>query len=238
MKNPVCFALDFPDVMQAEVFVHKNSIDKLVGAVKVGSELFMSSSGSGLNPVKLFSSAYKLPVVLDLKLHDIPATVERAVKIGGDMGAKFMTLHIQQRETLERALRAAEPFGVTLLGVTVLTSMEERDGRELGFSQSWPHDRAWELSKFAYNAGLRGFVCSPEEVKFLKRDCPEAFFLVPGIRWDHSSSDDQKRTGTPRQAVKDGADLIVIGRPIRDASDPAAVVQGVLAEVAGVKGQV
>jgi orotidine-5'-phosphate decarboxylase len=229
MKNPVCFALDFPRIGQAATFMLHHDLYDNVGAVKVGLELFMAS---GRDAVKHFIDM-RIPVVLDLKLHDIPVTVEGAVKQGGEMGAKFMTLHIQQRETLERAMKAAEPFGIRLLGVTVLTSMNWVDGRDLEFKQPWPHDRTWKLGKFAYQCGLRGFVCSPEEVKFLKRDCPEAFFLVPGIRPTGSAADDQKRVGTPAQAIKDGADLLVIGRPIKNATDPRQAVRDILFEVQG-----
>ena len=229
--NPVCFALDFPSLDEADRFVDEHGIARSVGAVKVGLELFMSSVGFALNPVKLFSRAHGLPVVLDLKLHDIPETVERAVKRGCDMGARFMTLHVQQRDALVRALRAAEPYGVTLLGVTVLTSMDARDGHDLGFTQPWPFDRANGLASFAYDVGLRGFVCSPEEVKWLKRDHGDAFFLVPGIRPAGAATGDQKRVGTPAQALADGADLLVIGRPIRDAADPKQAIADILASV-------
>lgn len=202
-----------------------------VGAFKVGLELFLRAQSLPLT---------KKPIVLDLKLHDIPETVAGAVKAGGDLGVKYMTMHVQQRETLEKAVKAAEPFGIKLLGVTVLTSMTDEDlGDLLQASQCdptyfEPSERALMLTRFAYLAGLRGFVCSPQEVAALKKAAPDAFFLVPGVRPAGAALGDQKRVGTPGQAVKDGANLLVVGRPIRDAEDPVAAAKTILAEVASV----
>lgn len=229
---PICFALDVPNMLRAEQYV--DMLEEHVGAFKVGLELFM---------VCRRLPETKRPIVLDLKLHDIPETVARAVKNGGDMGVKFMTLHVQQRETLERAVRAAEPFGITLLGVTVLTSMVRQDLSDLRMVGTWggsslgptsdPSERAVKLAEFGYECGLRGFVCSPQEVASLKAVAPDAFFLVPGIRPAGADLGDQKRVGTPAQAMKDGANLLVIGRPIRDANDPVAAAKAIAAEVTG-----
>lgn len=231
--NPICFAADFPTLGDAANFVREHRLYNDIGAIKVGLELFIAS---GPKAIEVFDS-YGLDIVLDLKLHDIPETVARAVKIGGDLGVKYMTMHIQQRETLEKAVKAAEPFGITLLGVTVLTSMTEDDLISLYQPSQCdptyfdPSDRAAYLTRFAYNAGLRGFVCSPQEVKNLKAVASDAFFLVPGIRPAGSASGDQKRVGTPKQAVQDGANLLVVGRPIRDAENPASAAQAILSEV-------
>lgn len=221
MDNPICFALDVRKYDEAQNFV--DQLEDHVGAFKVGLELFIATGGLPLT---------KKPIVLDLKLHDIPETVARAVKSGGDRGAKFMTLHIQQRKTLEEAVKAAEPYGMTLLGVTVLTSMTEDDLKDLGLGGVRPGTRASLLAEFGYSCGLRGFVCSPQEVGELRRVTPKnAFFLVPGVRPAGADVGDQKRVGTPAQAVKDGASLIVVGRPIRDASDPVAAAKSILAEI-------
>jgi orotidine-5'-phosphate decarboxylase len=227
MSNPICFALDVPKLSTAQGFV--DQLEEHVGAFKVGLEMFIAS---GAMPVT------KVPVVLDLKLHDIPETVARAVKAGGDLGVKYMTLHIQQRKTLEDAVKAAEPFGITLLGVTVLTSMTSDDLKDLDFHI--PEDttpmgvvscRVNTLADFGHDCGLRGFVCSPKEVNALHTKHPDAFYLVPGVRPLGSEVGDQRRTGTPGGAVIDGASLIVIGRPIRDAHDPVAAAQAILHEV-------
>ncbi len=232
-KNPVCFALDFPSLAVATNFVKKDDLYTHLGAVKVGLELFISSGPRALEEFGLNGG---MDVVLDLKLHDIPETVGRAVTAGGNLGAKYMTLHVQQRAALEAAVRAAEPFGITLLGVTVLTSMASDDMSDLGLKTDLGDGvssvlfRAMTLVKFAHECGLRGFVCSPVEVKALRELAPDSFFLVPGVRPAGSDAGDQKRLGTPGQAVKDGASMIVVGRPIRDAKDPVQAAKDVLAE--------
>lgn len=157
MENPICFALDGMDMGAAQIYVDR--LEGHVGAFKVGLELFVR--GRALPRTAR-------PVVLDLKLHDIPETVSGAVKAGGDLGAKFMTLHVQQRAALEAAVRAAEPYGITLLGVTVLTSMGEGDMLDLGMMGSRPAARAQLLVEHGYGCGLRGFVCSPQEVHGLR----------------------------------------------------------------------
>lgn len=230
MTNPICFALDVPTFDKALSLV--SQLEAHVGAFKIGLELFTASGGIPTT---------SKPVILDLKLHDIPETVARAVTAAGNRGVKFLTLHIQQRATIEAALKAAEPFGMTLLGVTVLTSMEEQDLKDLrmvgsytgpSFSPEYePAERALALITTAYNWGLRGFVCSPQEVEDLKESFPDAFFLVPGVRPLGSASGDQRRTGTPGGAIIDGADLIVIGRPIRDAANPAEAASSILKEI-------
>lgn len=236
-KSPVCFALDFPTLGQAKVFVQDNNIFKHVGAVKVGLELFISS---GPRAVEAFREDMGIDVVLDLKLHDIPETVARSVKAGGELGVKYMTLHVQQRAALEAAVKAAEPFGMQLLGVTVLTSMEEEDLSNLGIefaahprSPNSLSDVVLSRAKFAASCGISGFVCSPKEVASIKEAVPEGFFLVPGVRPAGAHIGDQKRVGTPLQAVRDGASLVVIGRPIRDAEYPEEAALDVLRELRG-----
>jgi len=215
----IAFAMDVSTIAEASKF--ETVLSGHVGALKVGLELFISCPG--------FKTP--IPTILDLKLHDIPETVARAVKAGGDRGAKFMTLHIQQRKTLEMAVKAAEEFKMTLLGVTVLTSMNDDDCRDLGYVPLQPSTRALSMAQFGHDCGLRGFVCSPQEVGRLKQAFPKAFFLVPGVRPAGSDTGDQKRVGTPAQAVKDGADLIVVGRPVRDAKDPIAAAKAIAAEI-------
>lgn len=228
MTSPICFAADFQTLGTAANFIREHRLYDLIGAVKVGLELFISS---GPRAVEVFQNDLAIPVVLDLKLHDIPETVARAVKAGGDLGVKYMTLHIQQQEALESAVKAAEPYGIKLLGVTVLTSMADTHLGDLGLMEPTVQRRVAHLAKYGYDAGLRGFVCSPHEVGHLRTQYADAFFLVPGVRPVGSSTDDQNRVGTPSKAVKDGANLIVIGRPIRDAKDPAEAARAILAEI-------
>jgi orotidine-5'-phosphate decarboxylase len=239
MTSPIAFALDFPTLGQAVNFV--NGVDEdgrgtseplypHLGAVKVGLELFISA---GPRAVKVWDE-FGLPVILDLKLHDIPETVERAVKAGGELGVKYMTVHIQQRKALIAAVKAAEPFGITLLGVTMLTSMTERDCQDLRYDSATVERRVLSMVGLGVACGLRGFVCSPQEVAEvakIRMMHPNTFLLVPGVRPAGSEAGDQKRVGTPRQAVQDGASMIVVGRPIRDAPEPYEATKGILAEL-------
>lgn len=237
MSNPIAFALDFPTLGRAANFIqgvndfgqktHESLLYSQLGAVKIGLELYISS---GPRSIEVFQD-FGLPVILDLKLHDIPATVERAVKAGGDLGVKYMTLHIQQRAALEAAVKAAEPFGITLLGVTVLTSMTVDDFKDLNYGDSDMEYRVIRAARFGADCGLKGFVCSPQEVASLHSRLPEAFFLVPGVRSAEAEKGDQKRTGTPRQAIQDGASMIVVGRQIRDAKDPRQAALDILEEI-------
>jgi len=220
MKNPICFALDGMRADEADCYV--DLLEDYVGAFKVGLELFIRA--------KRLPRSSK-PIILDLKLHDIPETISRAVAAGCDLGAKFMTIHIQQRRALEQAALVAAPYGCTLLGVTVLTSMDESDFRDLNFADSEPLFRVIRLARFASECGLKGFVCSPQEVGELHQRLPDSFFLVPGIRPIGSDIADQKRVGTPGQAVRDGASLIVVGRHIRDSKNPVSAAKAILEEV-------
>lgn len=370
----VVFALDVPNASEA-VFL----IDKLrdhVGYFKVGLELFISCWGNRFREGDgkfLLSTIPKGKLILDLKLHDIPETVERAIMVASMLQPAFITIHVQQRETLERAVKAAEKNGVRLLGVTVLTSMNELDLLDLRMADATTrkpsfasvNQRVYELAYFALGFGVDGFVCSPEEVKHLREllNRKNVVLMVPGIRpspryevrdgerkigefndfnitevrsehvmtvedvqrgfdvmrnedvakasttvdqvshallsgrrpfepemqqipvrtetgkqlrkvfqastvmpdADYTSleervreeiayatseegedaiargigipkeylrpKDDQKRVGTPAQAIRDGADLLVIGRPIRDAQDPVEAAKAIAVEI-------
>lgn len=220
MKNPICFALDGMGLDEAQRTI--DELDGTIGAVKVGLELFVRA---GRLPTT------NLPIILDLKLHDIPETVAGAVKAGGDLGAEFMTMHIQQRKTIEAALRAAEPFGTTLLGVTVLTSMSHEDCNDLGFTRC-PSVRVIDLADFAYGCGMTGFVCSPFEVRALRGMFDDdAFLLVPDVRSKGKDIDDQRRVGTPKDAIDGGASMIVVGRQIRSASDRRGAALDIVREI-------
>jgi len=237
ITNPICFALDLPTEDAAHQYIHL--LEEHVGAFKVGLELFIAC---GQLPR---TERTERPIVLDLKLHDIPRTVARAIAAAGDLGVKFVTMHIQQRATMEAAVRAAEPFGIRLLGVTVLTSMQGEDLEDLSMGPSTSVlARVGLLSGFAAALGLNDFVCSPREVAMLRRGAPDRFLLVPGIRLSDpellrlasagagvAMPDDQQRIGTPKQAMADGASMIVVGSPIRDADDPVAAAKYILASI-------
>ncbi len=194
-------------------------------ALKVGLELFVSE---GPTAVRTIAGETKLPIFLDLKLHDIPETVDRAVARACAYGAALLTVHASGGPAmLERAVTRAqkEATGLTIVAVTVLTSLDAADLEAIGVPQT-PAAHAALLAQMATRAGISAFVCSPREVGPL-RDAlgPSVLLITPGVRpaWAETrgnSGDDQKRTDTPEDAIARGADAIVVGRPIRDASDP------------------
>lgn len=221
MNDKIAFALDVSSRKEALYFA--DVLGSHISTVKVGLELFATDQS-------IISTLQKnFRVILDLKLHDIPETVARTVKVLGDQGIQYLTIHIQQARTLELASRAAQEFGMLLIGVSVLTSIDEWDCEDLGLLGP-PAQRANELVKFAHEHGVRGFVCSPQEVKELRNNFPNSYFLVPGVRM-HTAKDEHKRTGTPGQAIKDGASVIVVGRPIKDAANPIVAIKEIIADI-------
>jgi orotidine-5'-phosphate decarboxylase len=226
--SKIIFALDVGTSGEATVLADR--LTPYVGAFKVGLELFMAVGPQIIRYMTDVTDMYA-PVMLDLKLHDIPETVERAVLRAGDLGVTFLTLHVQQKETLRRAVKAAEKGRVQLLGVTVLTSMNERDLDDLRYSTTDPTLRADYLARMAWEEGITGFVCSPKDLPLVRAGVPKAVLVVPGIRPLGAEKGDQKRTGTPAEAIKEGADYLVIGRPIRDAKDPVAAAQAINEEI-------
>jgi orotidine-5'-phosphate decarboxylase len=197
--------------------------------LKVGLELYTAVGPSVLS----LGREHGLDVFLDLKLHDIPETVERAVAAAGDHGVRYLTIHASGgpqmlRRAVERASKARTPL--TLLAVTVLTSLDDEALHVIGVPRT-ASEHVAALAKMAANEGVRGFVCSPLEVKALRAAMPEATIVVPGVRPAGASAEDQKRTATPASTVADGADLIVVGRPIRDAKDRVAAARAIAADV-------
>jgi len=207
-----------------------------VGMYKVGLELFVAHGRGAVDAVRPFG----LPVFLDLKLHDIPQTVEAAARAAGALGAEYVTVHASGGAAMVTAARTglstgARKAGVAapkLLAVTVLTSLGADDLASLGFSGS-PAQAALRLARLAMRAGADGIVCSPEEVSDIRRELgPEPLLVVPGIRPEGVSVGDQRRTGTPHGAIAAGASHIVVGRPLRDAPDPAAAADAIAAAIA------
>ncbi|WP_394839583.1 orotidine-5'-phosphate decarboxylase [Pendulispora rubella] len=212
------FAADFADVDEARRA--SLALQPHLGLVKIGLELFVGAGPQAL----AWAREAGLPVFLDLKLHDIPATVERAVDRAVALGARMLTVHAGGgKEMLARAVRCAEAAGdtCTIVAVTVLTSLDDADLTELGVDAK-PDAHARRLARLAFDQGVRAFVCSPEEVATLRVELgPTATLITPGVR-AAKGSDDQKRVATARDAVARGADYVVVGRPIRDAVDPVA----------------
>jgi orotidine-5'-phosphate decarboxylase len=228
--SPVAFALDFSDVEKARAAAV--AVRDAIGMLKVGLELFVST---GPRAVKLGEET-GLPVFLDLKLHDIPETVERAVAGVARLGARFVTVHATGgKEMLRRAVRRAkdEGAGLEVVAVTVLTSFDAADLGHIGaLAGATPESQALRLARLAYDEGVRAFVSSPRELRMLRKELgPDVVLITPGIRpAGLGAGDDQKRVATVTEAIRDGADWVVVGRPIRDAKDPRVAAQAMTDE--------
>jgi orotidine-5'-phosphate decarboxylase len=228
-ERRVIFALDFPSLAEAREGAEK--VRGAVGVLKVGLELFVKEGPAALTIARDAGSA----LFADLKLHDIPETVERAVASLSPAGASFVTVHAAGgAKMLERAVERAarETNGaLMILAVTVLTSLDDDDMRAQGVDGT-AQDHALRLARVAWSAGVRGFVCSPAEVARLRSGLgPEAILVTPGVRPAGTRADDQKRIATPEEAIASGADYVVIGRPVRDAADPAAAARAIAREI-------
>ena len=216
-KDYIIFPLDVPTLEAAKPFVRR--LSSHVGMFKVGLELFIRSGPEVIRYIKSQTSA---GIFLDLKLHDIPATVERAMRSVAGLGVDLATVHCGESSGMLKAAVAGAGGRVRVLGVTVLTSVSEDDLQAAGFSFDVP-ELVIRRAAMARAAGLGGIVCSGREVKDIKEKCGADFLCVtPGIRpsWEAVGGDDQQRVSTPGRAVGDGADYLVIGRPIRDAEKP------------------
>ena len=234
-KDHIIFALDVPSSDAARQLVRQ--LADSVGMFKVGLELFVRYGTEILRHIHDSGSA---GVFLDLKLHDIPATVSRAMAGIADLGAAFATVHCGENRAMLEAAVAGGGGKVGVLGVTVLTSVSAPDLESAGFAEAYCGDISRLVLKRAAeakDAGCTGVICSGQEVGMIKANLGNDFVAVtPGIRpsWETKGTDDQKRVTTPAEAVRQGADYLVIGRPIRDAEDPKAAAQRIAEEIASV----
>lgn len=208
-----------------------HAVRDAVGMFKVGLELFIQSG----HEATAIGAATGRPVFLDLKLHDIPETVERAVARASALGARFLTVHASGGPAmLERAVAKAKATETSLeiVAVTVLTSLDDRDLTAIGLSGD-VGSNVESLARMAWARGVRSFVCSPHEAARLRKALgSEATLITPGVRAAGSGSpDDQKRTLSAHDAISQGADWVVVGRPIRDAADPLAAAKNLQHEV-------
>ena len=221
LRDHLALALDVASADEALRLVEQTADS--VGVYKVGMQLFYAEGPSLVRRIK----AQGRQVFLDLKLHDIPNTVASAVRSVAPLGVDFLTLHAGGGPEMLRA--AASVAGdMRLLAVTVLTSMADGELAAVGVSKS-PADQVLDLAYLAQQAGVTGLVCSPLEACLLRqRLTDDAFLVCPGIRPEGSALGDQKRVATPKQALSDGANLLVIGRPIRGASDPGRAARQIL----------
>lgn len=222
-RTPVIVALDFANEHDTLQFVRQLSPD--LCQLKIGKELFTATGRQLVE--KLVHQGFKL--FLDLKYHDIPNTVAQACKVAADMGVWLVDMHASGgRRMMEAAANAVanQSHRPYLIGVTVLTSMEQADLAELGYTQS-PEQLVSQWAALAQQSGLDGVVCSAHEAALLRQQRGDDFLLVtPGIRLDVAgNSDDQRRIMTPQQALSAGASYLVMGRPIVQAANPAAVLR-------------
>jgi orotidine-5'-phosphate decarboxylase len=230
MRNPIIAALDVPTAEQALKLAEE--IAPAVGAFKIGSELF---TAAGPDIVKKIRERGAM-VFLDLKFHDIPNTVAKAVAAAVQLDVQMLTVHASGGTEMlkaaeESAQETAWKLGRTpplILGVTVLTSLDAGALREIGLDVNVEY-QVRRLATVATKAGLRGLVCSPLEISALRKILPASAQLVtPGIRSGAEKADDQKRTLTPREAILAGANWLVIGRPIYAAENPRAAAEKIL----------
>ena len=232
MENKIIVALDFNNSSQAVEFV--DTLDPKLCRLKIGKELF---TAAGPNLVKTMIKK-EFDVFLDLKFHDIPNTVANAVRVAADLGVWMLNVHISGGSTMMESARDAilshggcKPI---LIGVTVLTSISSAELSEIGIKNDLK-DQVVQLAKLAYQSGLDGVVCSAEEAKLLRNSMPADFILVtPGIRREQDAAGDQKRVITPSQAIRNGSDYLVVGRPITQAASPSAALSAFNSEIASV----
>ena len=229
MTSKIIVALDYEK--EAEALALVDQIDPSLCRLKVGKEMFTTL---GINFVKQLHQR-NFDVFLDLKYHDIPNTVARAVRSAADLGVWMVDLHASGGlRMMEEAKRILEPYGKDaplLIAVTVLTSMEDLDLLQIGINAS-PMEQVLRLAHLTQRAGLDGVVCSPQEVEILRNACGEEFKLVtPGIRPIGADFGDQRRVMTPTAAIRAGSDYLVIGRPIAKADNPAEVLRSINASI-------
>lgn len=220
MSNPIYLALDLPHLREAKEMASK--VKAHIGGVKLGLEFFCAHGAHGVHMV----SSLGLPVFLDLKLYDIPNTVARAMQAIHVLEPAIVTVHASGGRAMMEDAKAAAGGHTKVVGVTMLTSMDDRDLARTGVEGS-AHEQVMRLTDLAREAGLDGIVCSGKEVKAVHERWKEGFLVVPGLRPAGGEAGDQKRVVTPRKARDDGASVLVIGRPITRAEDPLAAARAI-----------
>jgi orotidine-5'-phosphate decarboxylase len=225
--NPIFVAIDTPELDHAKAIA--DAVRGYAGGVKLGLEFFSAQGPEGVRQI----AALGLPIFLDLKLHDIPNTVAKAVHALAPLEPAILTVHATGgHEMLWEAKRAA-PAGTKIVAVTLLTSLDSGDLSDLGIGRS-PADQVARLAWMARDAGVDGIVCSGAEVAQARAAWNDGFFVVPGIRPAGAAIGDQKRVVTPAHALEDGASVLVIGRPITGAADPRQAIMDIAATLAHV----
>ena len=226
-RDRLIVALDFPT--QAKALALVSVLSDSVSIYKIGLQLYTAAGPAIVQAV----AATGAKIFLDLKLHDIPNTVAKAVAAAGELGVQMLTVHLSGGGAMLKAAVEASPPHLSLLGVTVLTSATQETLDEIGVT-SVLADQVLRLAELGKKSGVDGLITSPREVGLLReRLGAEITLVTPGVRPSWAAADDQKRFTTPREALQAGADYLVIGRPITAAPDPRSAVERVLEEMAG-----
>lgn len=218
--KPIFVAIDTADLPAALKIA--NAVRGVAGGVKLGLEFFSAHGPDGVRTIAQLG----LPIFLDLKLHDIPNTVQRAVEALAPLQPAILTVHASGGREMLRAAKRLAPEGTKIVAVTLLTSLDAADLADVGIERS-PADHVAHLTCLVRDSGVDGIVCSGAEVAAARNAWPEGFFVVPGIRPAGAQIGDQKRVVTPAQALSDGASVLVIGRPITEATEPAVAIMDI-----------
>ena len=220
MTNPIYVAIDTPRLDDALALAAK--VKGHVGGLKLGLEFFCANGHHGVHEVAKLG----LPLFLDLKMHDIPNTVAKAMQAIQVLQPAIVTIHAAGGRAMMEDAKAAAGEHTKVVAVTLLTSLDAQDIADIGVAGD-PAEQVARLADLAREAGLDGIVCSGQEVKAAHKAWKDGFFVVPGLRPAGSAMGDQKRAVTPRQARDDGASVLVIGRPITKAEDPVAAARAI-----------
>ena len=220
--SPIFVAIDTPDLARATQIA--GAVRDHAGGVKLGLEFFCAQGPDGVRRI----ADLGLPVFLDLKFHDIPNTVAKAVEAIAPLKPAILTVHAAGGHEMLSAARRAAPPGTKVVAVTLLTSLDANDLNDLGIQRS-AADQVARFAWIARDAGVDGIVCSGDEVAAAHHAWPSGFFVVPGLRPAGADIADQKRVMTPAKALGDGASVLVIGRPITGAPDPTRAIMDIAA---------
>lgn len=218
MTNPVFLALDVPQIEAAKALAQR--VGSHVGGLKLGLEFFCAHGPQGVHQI----AELGLPIFLDLKLHDIPNTVASAMQSINVLNPTIVTVHASGGRAMMEDAKAAAGEHCKVVAVTMLTSLDQNDLANIGVGGT-PHDHVMRLAELAEKSGLDGIVCSGQEIGAVHKQWKHGFHVVPGLRLASHAAGDQKRTVTPREARDNGASVLVIGRPISRAEDPAAAAR-------------
>lgn len=218
MTSPIYVAIDTPDMDRARAIA--TAVKRHAGGLKLGLEFFCHNGRHGVMEL----AELGLPIFLDLKLHDIPNTVAKSIQALAPITPAVLTVHAAGGRAMLEDAKAAAPTGTKVVAVTVLTSLDGDDLASIGVKAD-SHAQVERLAALAQSAGLDGIVCSGEEVAAVRRKWKSGFFVVPGIRPAEAQLGDQKRVMTPRGAIDAGASILVIGRPVTGAADPAIALR-------------